>query len=139
MTSRILRITARGLKPLLIAFSLYVLLRGHNAPGGGFVGGLLAAAAFSLQAISFGVPCARRSLRAAPQVLLGAGLSVAALSGAIPMFTGAPFLTGKWFSFPAPAGAPWKFGTVMMFDAGVYLVVLGGVLLIVFSLAEESR
>jgi multicomponent Na+:H+ antiporter subunit B len=137
VTSRILRVTSRALKPLLIAFSLYVLLRGHNAPGGGFVGGLLAAAGYALQAISFGVVSARRSLRTTPHVLLGAGLSAAALSGVLAMFTGAPFLTGRWFRFTTPAGTEWKLGTVMMFDAGVYLVVLGAVLLIVFSLAEE--
>ena len=131
MNSKILRVTSRALKPLLIVFSIFVLLRGHNEPGGGFVGGLLAAAGFALQAISFGVAAARRALRVSPQSLIAAGLSTAALGGTVALIEGEPFLTGRWF------GGGWKLGTVLMFDIGVYLVVVGSVLLILFSLAEE--
>jgi multicomponent Na+:H+ antiporter subunit B len=137
MTSGILRTTARLLKPLLLVFSVIVLLRGHNAPGGGFVGGLVAAAAFALEAISVDVASARNALRVCPQTLLGAGLSVAALSGMTGLFAGKPFLTGESFTIAVPAIGPLAIGTVLAFDAGVYLVVLGAVLLIIFTLAEE--
>ncbi len=137
MTSVILRTTARLLEPLLLIFSMAVLLRGHNAPGGGFVGGLLAAAAFALRAIATDVGSARRALRISPHTLLGAGLSLAALSGMTGLFGGKPFLTGAWFSIPLPWGRKFEFGTVLAFDAGVYLVVLGAVVLIIFTLAEE--
>jgi multicomponent Na+:H+ antiporter subunit B len=137
MTSSILRTTARLLEPLLIVFSIAVFLRGHNAPGGGFVGGLLAAAAFALRAITTDVDSARRALRVSPQILLGAGLSLAALSGMVGLFEGKPFLTGEWVSIPLPAGGVFELGTVLAFDAGVYLVVLGAVVLIVLTLAEE--
>lgn len=136
MSSSILRTTARLLKPLLVIFSVIVLLRGHNAPGGGFVGGLLAAAAFALEAISVGVVSARRALRIRPQTLLGVGLSVAALSGMAGLFAGKPFLEDQSFTVALPGGGL-SLSTVLAFDAGVYLVVLGAVLLIIFTLAEE--
>ncbi len=136
MSSSILRTTARLLKPLLVVFSVLVLLRGHNAPGGGFVGGLLAAAAFALEAISAGVVSARRALRIRPQTLLGMGLSVAALSGMAGLFAGKPFLEDRSLTIAVPGGKL-SLSTVLAFDAGVYLVVLGAVLLIIFTLAEE--
>ncbi len=137
MTSGILRTTARLLKPLLLIFSVAVLLRGHNAPGGGFVGGLLAAAAFALQAISTDVDAARRALRVSPHMLIGAGLLIAALSGTVGLLAGRPFLTAQSLDIAFPWGGELRLGTVLAFDASVYLVVLGAVVLIIFTLAEE--
>lgn len=137
MSSGILRTTARLLEPLLLVFSVFVLLRGHNAPGGGFVGGLLAAAAFALEAISVDVPSARRALRVSPHILIGSGLAIAALSGMTGLLAGRPFLNGESFHIALPDGGTLEIGTVLTFDAGVYLVVLGAVLLIVFTLAED--
>lgn len=128
MNSLILITAVRFLKPLLLLFSLVILLRGHNDPGGGFVGGLVGAAAFSLEAISAGVPAAKRSLRLNPHTLMSAGLLLAGLSGIAGMFAGQPFLTAQWLGG--------GIGTVMLFDVGVYLVVIGTVLLIVFELSE---
>ena len=137
MSSLILRTTTRLLGPLLLFFSIFVLLRGHNAPGGGFAGGLVAAAAFALYAITFDVPSARSALRADPHTLIGAGLLLAAMSGAVALFRGQPFLTGQWGSLHVPGAGEIALGTVLLFDTGVYLVVLGVTLLIVWSLAEE--
>jgi multicomponent Na+:H+ antiporter subunit B len=128
MNSLILATATRFLKPLLLAFSVVILFRGHNDPGGGFVGGLAGAAAFSLQAISMDVRSARRALRVDPHVLTAAGLLLAGISGIVGMLFGEPFLTAQWI-----AGG---IGTVLLFDIGVYLVVIGSVLLIVFELAE---
>jgi multicomponent Na+:H+ antiporter subunit B len=137
MTSLILRTTARLLRPLLLLFSLFILFRGHNQPGGGFVGGLMAAAAFALQAISTGVESARSALRVDPHVILGTGLLVAVVSGLPALVFGQPFMTGQWLSLHLPLAGEWKLSTVMLFDIGVYLVVLGSVVLVIFTLAEE--
>ena len=132
VTSPIFRTAARLLMPLLLVFSVFLLLRGHNEPGGGFVGGLVAAAAFALYAIAFGVQRARQALLVRPLTLLGAGLLIALLSGVPAVVRGQPFLTALW----APGALP--LGTPAMFDVGVFLVVAGVVLMMIFTLAEES-
>ena len=137
MRSLILSTTARFLLPLLLMFSIFLLLRGHNEPGGGFVGGLAAASAMSLYAFAFGVEKARETLGISPQTLTASGLLVVILSGlAGVIFTGRPFLTSLWMAHPVPVIG--KVGTPMMFDVGVYMVVFGVTLMIVFSLAEEG-
>ena len=130
--SPILQTAARLLMPLLLLFAVFLLWRGHNQPGGGFVGGLVAAAAFSLYLIAYGVRRARRALYVRPMTLLGAGLLVALASGLPAAVRGQPFLTAQWITEPLPLGTP------MLFDIGVFLVVTGVVLMMIFSLAEES-
>ncbi len=131
----LLAIATRHLFPLMLLFSLFVLLRGHNAPGGGFVGGLMAAAAFALYLLAFGTAAARTLLRLAPQVVIGLGLLLAGVSGLPALADGLPYMTAIWGSAPLPVLG--KFGTPLVFDVGVYLVVLGVVLLMVFTLAED--
>jgi multicomponent Na+:H+ antiporter subunit A len=131
-TSPIFRTAARLLMPLLLLFAVFLLFRGHNQPGGGFVGGLVAAAAFALYAIAFGVANARQALLVRPLTLLGAGLLLALGSGVPAVLRGQPFLTAVWVSESLPVGTP------ALFDVGVFLVVAGVVLMMVFSLAEES-
>lgn len=135
MTSYILTTATRFLLPLLLLFSIFLLVRGHNDPGGGFVGGLVAASAFALYTIAYTVQDARKILRVRPRMLLATGLLLAAASGALSLATGNPFMTGMWAPFEIPALG--KVGTPLLFDVGVYLVVVGVVLSIVFSLAEE--
>jgi multicomponent Na+:H+ antiporter subunit B len=136
MDSLILRSAARLLLPLLLLFSIFLLLRGHNEPGGGFSGGLVAAAAFALLTIATDVPTTRRTLRMSPRVFIGAGLLVAIASGAIGLAGGGAFLTGLWAELPLPGGVTLAVGTPLLFDVGVYLVVIGVVLTIVLSLME---
>ena len=136
MGSLILRTAARILLPLLLLFSFFLLLRGHNEPGGGFAGGLVAAAAFALLAVATDVPIARRALRLEPRLLIGIGLLVAAASGTVGLLGGAPFLTGLWTDLALPGGLTLALGTPLVFDVGVYLVVIGVVLTIVLALAE---
>ncbi len=131
-TSPIFRTAARLLMPLLVLFATFLLWRGHNEPGGGFVGGLVAAAAFSLYLMAFGVGRARRALFVTPMTLLGAGLLVALISSIPAAVRGQPFLTAQWVVEPVTLGTP------MLFDIGVFLVVTGVVLMMIFSLAEES-
>ena len=132
VTSPIFRTAVGLLMPLLLLFAVFLLLRGHNEPGGGFVGGLIAAAAFALYSMSHGVARARRALLVTPLTLLGSGLLIALVSGLPAILRGQPFLTAQWV-FGAVA-----IGTPLFFDIGVFLVVAGVVLMMVFSLAEES-
>jgi multicomponent Na+:H+ antiporter subunit B len=137
MRSLILVTAARLLTPLLLIFSVFLLLRGHNAPGGGFAGGLVAAAAFILLAISRDPAAARRALRIEPQALIGAGLLVAIAAGVTGLLVGDPLLTGQWIELHLPSGTL-ELGTPLAFDIGVYLVVLGATLTMVLTLAEEA-
>ena len=136
MPSLILSTATRYMLPLMLIFSIFLLIRGHNEPGGGFVGGLVAAAAFSLYAFAFEVDQARRALRVAPSTLLGVGLLIAVSSGLLALFSGQPFMTGLWSDTPVPVLG--KLGTPVLFDLGVYLVVVGVTLDIIFALAESD-
>jgi multisubunit Na+/H+ antiporter MnhB subunit len=121
--------------PLLLLFALFLLFRGHNEPGGGFVGGLVVAVALILYAISYGVSRARRALLVDPFRLLGVGLLVALGSGIPPALRGRPFLTSMWTTVGGDRLAV-DLGTPLMFDVGVFFVVIGVVLTIVFTLAD---
>jgi multicomponent Na+:H+ antiporter subunit B len=137
MTSLILSTAARYLLPLLVVFSLFILIRGHNEPGGGFIGGLVAAAAFALNAVAFDARSTRRTLRIDPRMLIPAGISIALLSGIISLFLGEPFMTGKWLTVSVPGLEQLDIGTPLVFDCGVYLLVLGVALTMILTLAEE--
>jgi multicomponent Na+:H+ antiporter subunit B len=134
--SPILRSGTRFLVPLMLLFSLFLLVRGHNEPGGGFVGGLVAATAIALVLLAEGLGEARRLLRVDPLALVAAGLLVALASGVPPLLRGWPYMTGLWLKVPLPVVG--KVGSPVIFDVGVYLVVLGIVLAILFALAEEE-
>jgi multicomponent Na+:H+ antiporter subunit B len=138
MTSLILRTTARYLTPLLLIFSIFLLMRGHNQPGGGFAGGLVAATPFALLSIAFGAEEARRVLQVDPRSLIGVGLFASFTSGVIGMLTGQPFLTGVWGKIHLPGLGEVEIGTPILFDLGVYLVVIGVALSIIFALEEAE-
>jgi multicomponent Na+:H+ antiporter subunit B len=123
--------------PLLLLFSVFLLLRGHNQPGGGFVAGLVVASSFVLYAIAFGIEAGRRALLVRPGTLLGVGPLVALSSGLPALLTGRPFLTAHWIEVPVGTTAV-ALGTPLVFDVGVFLAVIGVVLTIVFTLAEVA-
>jgi len=135
MTSSILQTAVRLLMPLLLLFAVFLLLRGHNQPGGGFVGGLVVAASFVLYSIAFGVDAARRALLVRPSTLLGVGLLVALVSGLPAVAAGHAFMTALWTTVAAGSMVI-ALGTPLVFDVGVFLAVIGVVLTIVFTLAE---
>jgi multicomponent Na+:H+ antiporter subunit B len=137
MTSSILQTATRVLMPLLLLFAVFLLLRGHNQPGGGFVAGLVVASSFVLYSIAFGVAAGRRALLVSPSTLLGVGLLVSLTSGLPGVFTGHPFMTAQWIELSFGRGAL-AVGTPLVFDAGVFLAVVGVVSMIVFTLAEVS-
>jgi multicomponent Na+:H+ antiporter subunit B len=137
MRSLILRTSAWLMIPVLLLFSIFLLLRGHNEPGGGFVGGLVAASAVLLQMIASGPDEVRRLIPIDVKLLLPAGLLIALLSGLPALLSGQPFLTGLWVTLPVLGGL--KLGTPVIFDVGVYLVVLGITVQIILSMAEEEQ
>lgn len=139
MNSLILKAATRVLVGLMLVFSLYMLLRGHNEPGGGFIGGLVAAIGFALFAIAHGPQSARSALRVDPRALAMAGLGIATLSGLWAGLAGDPHFTGQWwFLGAAPGDKGLPLSTVLLFDIGVYLVVVGSVLTLVLALEEEA-
>lgn len=135
--SMILRVAARLLVPVLLVFSIFMLLRGHNQPGGGFVGGLVAASAFVLFALAAGVHKARRILRVDPIALLGIGLFCAYGAGMMALFAGEAFLEGLWLKPKLPVVGELKIGSSLLFDIGVMFSVIGTVLLMVFSIEDR--
>lgn len=137
MKTIILKTASDYLLPLLLLFSVFILLRGHYLPGGGFVGGLIASIAFVLHAFANGLKNTRYLLWMHPGFLMPIGLALAFLSGVFPMiFTGQPFMTGVWYPDPLPVIG--MIGTALFFDIGVYLVVVGVTLTIIFTISESA-
>jgi multicomponent Na+:H+ antiporter subunit B len=138
MNSLIFKTVSRFLVGLMLLFSIFLLLRGHNEPGGGFIGGLVAAAGIIVYGIADGPAAVRDILRVDPRAIAMAGLFTALLAGVLAAFGGAPFLTGLWtFIGATPGDKGLALGTPLVFDIGVYLVVVGGVLGMVLALEEE--
>jgi len=135
----ILHTAALFIMPLQLMFSLFLLLRGHDEPGGGFIGGLVAASAFVLYAFAFGATATRRILRVDPRDLLSAGL-LFALASTLPAFlAGQPMLTAHWWELPLPGDTYLKLSTVLIFDIGVYAAVLGTIMTFVVNLMESEE
>jgi multicomponent Na+:H+ antiporter subunit B len=137
VNSVIVRTVTRGLLPALLLYSFFLLTAGHNAPGGGFVGGLVAASAFALYSLAYGVETAREALRIDSRTLIGLGLTVAIGSGIVPLVQGLPFMTGLWTEITLPVFGTLALGTPVFFDVGVYLLVVGVTLTILLPLREE--
>jgi multicomponent Na+:H+ antiporter subunit B len=134
MSSLILRTVARALQPVLLLYAVFLLVAGHNEPGGGFVAGLVASAAVALYAIAHDVETARQLIPLEPRTLVGCGLLLAFGSGVWALLRGESFMTGHWVTVP-PTGL--AVGTPLLFDLGVFLLVVGGTLLMILSIAEE--
>ncbi|MBA3313626.1 MAG: Na+/H+ antiporter subunit B [Planctomycetaceae bacterium] len=139
MKSLILQTAARYLLPLLALYSVLLFLQGHHDPGGGFVGGLIAAASLMLCALAYGVPVARDVLPIQPRNLIGIGLLSAAAAGSVGTLQGKPFLTSAWVKLQLPGFGELELGTPLLFDAGVFLAVLGVTVSILMTLAEEEE
>ncbi|MFN3649910.1 MAG: MnhB domain-containing protein [Armatimonadota bacterium] len=137
MSSLVLRTAARGLLPLLVLFSVFLLIRGHHAPGGGFSGGLVAAGALTLYSFAFDSRSVLIAIRVHPLLIAGAGLTLAGASGALGAVLGRPYLTAVWGYLPLPGGAV-ELGTPLVFDAGVYLAVIGATLTMLLALHQEQ-
>ncbi|MFA1547344.1 hydrogen gas-evolving membrane-bound hydrogenase subunit E [Actinomadura chokoriensis] len=133
----VLEAAARVLTPTILVFSAYLFFAGHSSPGGGFVGGLVAGMAFVLRYL----PGGRRELAAAlpvrPTALLGGGLGIAVATGAGGWASGGEFLSSRKLGGTLPVVGHVEISTNLLFDAGVYLLVLGLVLTILTTLGAS--
>jgi len=140
MKSLILRTAAQIIIPLLLIFSVFLLWRGHNQPGGGFTGGLMAATALALSSIAFGPRLVRRALPWEPRMISILGLAFATLAAMLGLFTNQPVMKAYWlFIGGTHAEGGFGLGSPLLFDSGVYLVVVGAVLTIILAMEEEGK
>ncbi|NBN62930.1 Na(+)/H(+) antiporter subunit B [Microvirga tunisiensis] len=137
MRTVIFRAFAPFITALMVLFSFFVLLRGHNEPGGGFIGGLIAASALAIYGISAGVAPARRALKVHPMSIAGFGLLLAAVSGLLSLFKAQAYMTSQWAAVHV-FGVQVDLSTPMFFDIGVYLVVVGAIGSIALALEERE-
>jgi len=119
----------------LILFSFFMYWRGHQSEGGGFIGGLIAAAAFALVGFAFGTEVLRKRLVVTPLMWLAFGMAFAYGAGVLPWLASKEFLTGLWGAVPVIG----KVGTAMLFDLGVYCIVVGMITLIVTELMDARE
>ncbi|RST83850.1 Na+/H+ antiporter subunit B [Aquibium carbonis] len=138
MQTVIFRTAAPYLASLMVMFSVFVLLRGHNEPGGGFIGGLIAASAFAIYGIACGVTPVRRALYFHPMAIAGFGLFLSTVAGLASLAMGVPFLTGLWTEVHL-LGVTLDLSTVLFFDFGVYFVVVGAITSIALALEEREE
>lgn len=140
MNSMLLNMAARYISPLLLTLSLILLYRGHNLPGGGFIGGLVAASAVILNAYSRGWTEVDKSLPIDPLFLMASGLALAMFSGLPGIFLGGVFMEGLWLPpFKVFLLGKVKLGTPLLFDIGVYLVVIGFTVKCALSLGTHNE
>ncbi|MGB2680779.1 MAG: hydrogen gas-evolving membrane-bound hydrogenase subunit E, partial [Candidatus Competibacter sp.] len=130
---------ARLLLPLALLVSAFIFLRGHNLPGGGFIAGLITAAALIVQYLANGVAWSQERLAWNMPLIIGLGLSAAALTGLASLALGYPFLTSAFGHFHWPVIGDFELASAMAFDLGVYLVVVGATLLILIHLGLLHR
>lgn len=138
MRTVIFRSIAPYLTSLMVLFSIFVLLRGHNLPGGGFIGGLIAASALAIYGIACGVAPVRRAIHFHPMAISAFGLFLSAGAGVLSAFVSVPFMTGLWI-YPELFGVELALSSVLVFDIGVYLVVVGAIASIALALEERDR
>ncbi len=136
--SLILSTSTRALSPLILVFSIFIMLRGHHLPGGGFIGGMVAGGAFALFLVSEGVDVGRKAVAVPPRLLVAGGLFLAMAAGIVGLVQEGAFLTGIWWELTVPLLGVVKLGTPLFFDIGVYFLVAGMTVMILFTLAEET-
>jgi multicomponent Na+:H+ antiporter subunit B len=122
---------------LLLVFALIALLRGHNHPGGGFIGGLLAGLAIVFKGFAYTPGQAWRAMKVSPAGHMALGLGMILLSLLPGVLMDRPLMTGIWLAVPVPLLGEIKLGTPFLFDAGIFLAVTGITLLFLFSLKKE--
>lgn len=137
MTTLILNTATRLLTRVIVALSIYLLVRGHNAPGGGFIAALVAGSAVVLQYLAHGIPGVNRSLPMEFSTLLGLGLLLGVGVGLAGVVVGEQFLQSGILTFHLPLLGEQKLTASLVFDVGVFLVVLAVVVAIVRYLGED--
>lgn len=138
MNSVILQIASKYVRWLLIVFSVIMLLRGHNLPGGGFIGGLLAGLSLAYKGFAYTPGILEKEMKIRPEIILFTGLLLIFLSLWPGMLLHGTLMAGVWFTIPIPFTEGFKFGTPFLFDIGVYFIVIGVTVLFLFSLIEKE-
>lgn len=134
MKTIILGTAIKILIPVFLVFSAYIFFRGHDEPGGGFIAALITSIGFIFHMIAFGVEETKSIYKINAFKLMGIGLVFALMSGILPFFRGKTYFDALWPDTQLPFIG--KFGTPILFDGGVYLLVVGVVLQIAFTLFE---
>lgn len=137
--SPLLATGARTMVPTLLIVSVFVLVVGHDRPGGGFAGGLIAATALLLVYLTFGARGVRRMVPVAPEMLMGAGLTAALLAGMIGLVLDGTFLTYAYAARDVPLIGEVKLSSLLLFDIGVYVLVVGLATTAMVRLGSEAQ
>ena len=132
-------VATRLLLPLAVMVGLYIFLRGHNQPGGGFIAGLVISIAILMQYMASGYQFAAQRLRADHHTLIGLGVLIAAATGLGSLLFGAPFMTTAFDYFSLPVIGAFELATAMLFDIGVALTVIGAVILALAQLSQVAQ
>ncbi len=137
MNSVILQIASRVVRALLILFALIALFRGHNHPGGGFIGGMLAGLSIAFRGFAYNIKAADEMTTFKPQNYLALGLILVILSVVPSLYLDDFFMQGEWWKLSVGS---WqlKLGTPLVFDTGVFFVVIGVSVLFLFSLKRQN-
>jgi multicomponent Na+:H+ antiporter subunit B len=130
MRSLILVKAVQGISPISIIFSIYMLLKGHNEPGGGFIAGLISSIAIFLLALAYGVQETRIKMQSFTRLCLGGGICICMASGTFALLQGKAFLSHTYFAS--------GFSTALLFDIGVYLIVMGVSLTVLGCMSEKK-
>jgi len=138
MNSVILQIASKYVRWLLVIFSVIMLLRGHNLPGGGFIGGLLAGLSLAYKGFAYTPSVLEKELKIRPEIIMVFGLLLIFISLWPGMVLEGTLMQGVWFTIPFPFTEGYKFGTPFLFDIGVYFIVIGVTVLFLFSLSDKD-
>lgn len=138
MNSVILQLASKYVRGLLIVFSVIMLVRGHNLPGGGFIGGLLAGLSLAYKGFAFTQDIVEKEMKVRPEYFMVIGLVLVFASLWPGLLLEGTLMQGVWFTIPFPFTEGYKFGTPFLFDIGVYFVVIGVTVLFLFSLSEKN-
>jgi multicomponent Na+:H+ antiporter subunit B len=134
MNSVILQIASKYVRLILLVFAVLALFRGHNHPGGGFIGGLLGGLAFVFSSFAHSSDYVRKRLLLRPSLLVAMGLAIVLLSMAASLLVDAAFMKGLWTEIRLPLEMSVKLGTPLLFDLGVFLSVMGVGLMFLLNL-----
>jgi multicomponent Na+:H+ antiporter subunit B len=134
MNSVILQIASKYIRLILLVFAVLALLRGHNHPGGGFIGGLLGGLAYVFSAFAYSDDYVRDRLFLRPSFMVAIGLAIVLLSMTAPLLADAEIMRGLWMEIRLPLELKLKLGTPLLFDLGVFLTVMGVSLLFLLNL-----
>ena len=124
---------------VMVVFSIFILLRGHNNPGGGFIGGIITSTGFIFYGIINGSAKIKALLKISTIELMGAGLLMGIVALIIPVFSGKEPFTGVWIHFDSFTGNTIHLGTPLLFDTGIYLVVTGVFISIIISVIDVVK